>query len=845
MQRRAALEGFDVPTLEANEITHALGCDPLLIALHDFGGVPNPGQVIAKFITQSTERLESHGGTHLAYEYKKTLTVLAERMLQRKCIDPLWNELLAWFNDSSSQLVMLREMTQQRDVIRVSGSGGETRIAFRHDRVRKHLLVDAAISALQNSNLDEQVFSDPFFADVIGPALAHESAGVSTVWRAERSNPLALFYALQVFGEPTSAIHEEILEAIEHWLAEEGSHSRGHRSLRYEALHILAETQSSYVVAFVKKFRDKSWEGRLASLRNGDLYGGIRLCYALEPGSGAPWRDNSIEYAKAKYNARFIKELDELLCRDELQEIDRIGALRLAGHLGEHSLGAAIGRSWQSDTERLSRLNEYLWASAQCGGEHAAALLTAICDDWAALSDEPKEHGSSPRNNVVADWLSWAFWRKLPRTALTYFIHRARNDDRLRFYVMYMLHGVDDPEAVEFVARELASRLKEIEATDKFWPFPGRVSEHWERQQREHGRIMSPQSRQQLRTMWQEQTADKHLRVQSFELWAATVQADDLSLLRTVDGQGVLDDYVIRARLKRADVSAIPLLIEKIRTNDTGFWWQFARDIWSEELTLELDAALSGRGIAIEREWDVHYRTDWITADLITRLPVSTAEELLTKHWQHLHFSPYFVQTALYTATPRLLELVAQTVADCPNRAEMLKHITQHFGIRHSGHPGVTRIEQMEGLVPYLNDFDDMTIWELWELCNERGWLPFRNAHLDELLSGQWLENSGLNDELIIGELDKRLGYESAHWMGRWVDDHLANGLTVENLFRVVRKWLEARRTVKALETAAPIVIHTGKRADAEVLLAGVDGSDLAAEIVADTRYALQCRRLT
>lgn len=846
IQRRAALEGIDIPTLEAGETAEALGYDPLLIALQDLRGVPTPEQVIAKFIRQSTERLESRGGAHLAYEYDKTLTVLASEMLQRKRIDPSWGEILAWFNGSPSQLAMVREMTKQREVIRVSGSGDEARIAFRHDRVKKHLLIAAAINALQTSSLGEEVFSDPFFADVIGAALVHESTPLSTVERAKRSNLLSLFYALQIFREPASETHNAVLEAIDHWLADEGSHSRAHQSLRHWALNVLADTQSSYVAGIVKRFRDRSISGHIARLRNGDLSGGVRLCYAVDPGSGALWRDHCIEYAQVKFGKTLITELDALLRGGQLSEIEIVGGLRLAGHVGDSALADAICACWRSDTERSKRLDEYLWAFAQCGGELTSELLAPVCDSWASLSDKAdKEYSLSPRNAVASYGLDWAFWRKLPRAALQYFIERAGTDIELRSNITDMLRGVDDPDAAEFVVRELARVLKEMEGTGKFWPFVQSVGEHWERQQRDRGRIMSTQSRERLRTLWADEAGEKHLRVQAFRLWGATIQPDDLPLLQAIDVTSLLGDDVLRARLKRDDKSAIPLLVDKIKTADREYWWQFARDIWSEELRRELDVELARRRAAVERKWGPYYRTDWIIADLITRRGASTTEELLTEHWEHLRFSPLFVQSALYSATPRLLELVAQAMAECADRAEMVKHIANHWGIRVSGHPGVGRIEQVEALVPYLDDLGDMALYELWELCNKRGWLAFRSAHLDKRLSGKWLERSGLNEDLIVSQLDEELGYKNDPWMDLWVDHHLENGVTPENLIRAVRKWLETQKTPRALEIAASIVIHAGKRADAEVLLVGTGGSQLAADIITDAQFAIRRRRLT
>jgi hypothetical protein len=845
VQRRASLEGRSLLPLEADEIAQALGCDPLLIALHELKETPSAAQVIAKFISQSTERLSVHGGTHTAYEYESTLRALAYEMLERRSVSPLWRDVLEWFRGSPDQLAILRELTKHGEVIRIVGSGEQSSIAFRHDRVKKSLLISAAADAVANGKMADHAFSDPFFADVVGAVLAHKTATISAVARAKSSNPLSLFFALQVFGEPRNEVDRAIIDAIHQWLADANSHTRAFQTLRHWALHVLAQTQSSHVVDIVKGFKDRSWDASLAKLRNGELSGGVNLCYRIEPRSNAPWRDTCIDHAKARYGESLTNDLRVLLCREDLSEGKLMGALRLAGHFRDSSLADAIQHCWQSDKDRMSRVDDYLWAFAQCAGERTEELLTPPCDAWATLPAKAEKESSISPRYAVGDSLSWAFWRSLPKASLDYFIRRAGKDETLRSNILFMLRGVDDPDAVEFIAREISRWLKEAEGTDRFWPFVRDTSEHWHRQQREGGRTMSATSRQRLRTLWENETGEKHLRIHSLRMWAATVQPDDLDLLVKIDLESVIGDGALRARLQRGDQSAIPRLIEKIRESEGGaYWWQVGREIWSDVLTNELDGEFSRRGATATQEWDRHGDGDWITAELLTRLDTSTAERLLLKHWDHLRSSSEFIQSALYVATPRLRKLVQQAMSQCPDRAKMLQHVQHHFGIRMTGHPGVTRVEQVEALLPYLDDLDDMAIHDLWELCSNRGWMALRKAHLDARLTERWRVRSGLDDKLMMQDLDKEMSYDRTPWMDRWVDDHLGSGLSMQDILRVARKWLQEKKTAKAMEVVSSIVTHAGRRADAEILLDGSNGSAFADEIVVDTRFAIFRRTL-
>jgi hypothetical protein len=535
--------------------------------------------------------------------------------------------------------------------------------------------------------------------------------------------------------------------------------------------------------------------------------------------------------------------LNDLLQRQDLTDVERVGGLRLAGHLADTSLADAIGACWNSDGDRQAHLGEYLWAAAQCGGERTAQLLAPVCDGWAALPGRGEsENQPSPRNDLGAHEVAWALWRGMPSLALAYFMGRAAQDD-LRWQITYMLHGVDHPDAVAFVVTELAAHARKLEGTGAFLHFSSIVHDHWQRWQRERSRPMSAASRERLKELWNNEGNDKHLRQQSFRVWAATSYPDDLPLLQSLNPPDFLGDHVLRARLERSDSTAIHELISRIKADERDFWWYQARNLWSDDLTSALDEALERRGDAVGPEWEAR-NSDWITSELIVRRHCSVAEGLLCKHWSHLRRSPLFIQAALYVASPRLRKLVGDAMRECPSPSNMFEHIHLHFGIRISGHPGVTRIEQVEGLIPYLDHIDEFAIYHFWELCNEHGWMTLRREHLDARL-GKWRKNAGLDDATLLAELDEELTREMPQHMDFWVDRHLDNGRSMESILSVVREWLRLNPTIKALEVVASIVKHAGSRADIDLLKEGTDQLELAEGLIADSAFAVRRRTLS
>jgi hypothetical protein len=112
---------------------------------------------------------------------------------------------------------------------------------------------------------------------------------------------------------------------------------------------------------------------------------------------------------------------------------------------------------------------------------------------------------------------------------------------------------------------------------------------------------------------------------------------------------------------------------------------------------------------------------------------------LLLKHWDDLKISDDFVRAALYVATPTLRKLAHEQLATRDPKP-LFKYFTMRYGIRVAGHPGVTRIEQLEVLEPYLEHLEPHHIQALWNLCNERGWYDLRRRFFDTPLKKPTIE---------------------------------------------------------------------------------------------------------
>lgn len=851
VRQRAHSAGQQLSDLQASTLSDALGHDPLLLALHEFVGAPQPANanlVISKFVSERLAKVaDIPAASFPASDLRQALRSLGIVMLHKRSLSPTWSNLRDWLGSEPDSLAMLKAVCGHRELLRLLPQGDNERLDFRHDRIRDWLLADAMAAMMKNGGVPPGILEEPHWAEIIGAALAHWDA-ISDDWteRVRAANPLALFYAFQQFGLPTAPIHRAILLSIDAWLKDPATHDRANAHLRWEVERALADTDSPLILKFSAGFPRRSLAIEEARFRNGDLLAGVSFCRWTEPGVRYPRRDHLIAHVMDNHGRAILEELDQLLRHPSLTPDGRRGALYLAGHIGRSDLYDALFACWEACVDRSQELDAFLWAAARCAPESGAEVLLApICQLWGSLPEkvEGKDH-SSPRFDLVGNNLRFAFSDGLPNSTNHYLIERAQQED-LRRIIVYALHGLDCPDVLEFVARELAAIAREMEGTNWISPLAEQIRRHWNSPFSGRKR-MSTASRSRLLQLWQSEAEDKFVRRNAFWLWAGSVTKDDFSVLRSLPPTSLLYDKALVARLKAGDRAAIPELCMKLSAeNDRTYWWQFARDIWCDALNAALERQFEKRRGIAPKEWDQKNNTDWITSELIMRLGGASAESMLERHWDHLRYSSYFVHAALYVATPKTCDLATEALAACPNKSEFLRFVTGHFGIRMQGHPGVVNVRQIDSLIPYLDHLDPGDIYNLWDLCRERGWLDWRRSYLDHRLDQKYRPHHIVDDSDLLAGLDEFLDdRKGPNWIDRWLERRLQEDrLSIDHIMTVVRTWLYDRRSMPAFQIAAEIVAQGGRRTDLHILdVEGIEPVDEVAMLRADTCFAT-CRR--
>lgn len=852
IQRRRSCQGRTISQFDAAAISEALGRDPLLIALHDPDAAPTPDGTIGQFVESSLQRLSATRQEYSAAEYRKALRSVAKNMLLRRELDPEWLTVLGW-PELSSDFAALRHLVHHGEIIRSSGPSSGEKLAFRHDRVREWLLADGFSELLNSGQPVDDIVSEPFFAEVIGFGLARGVVAKGGITSIVDANPLAGFFALRHVHLPVQSPQQDVIECVVDWLEKNKVDGPARRSLQWESARMLAECEGPHILEIAAKLGDQSWHGLRARFRNGDLMGGIALCQRFELGTRVAGLEEFVDHVKQRYGRSLIDALANFLHRPTLSPWERSGALRLAGHLAEPRLAEALKACWDGDPDRETCVSEYLWAFAQCAavGADAEAQLKAVCDLWASLPDTAaQEHMSSPRFRVVEFGVKWAFQRKIPEAAIPYLTERAKSDD-LKWPITYLFEGIDQPDAIEFVVRELARRDEELEQAGKFWPFSSRSAEDFKRTQEETGRTMSERTRSRLVPLWQNEGGNKYLRKQALRFWSATKNEGDLERLRTVTQDDTLFGQAMWERVRRRDQTAIPGLLQKLRTDRNGYWWQLGREFWTDELTDALDAALSQRATPASPPADADKEKegtpDWILSEMIMNLPATQAESILLRHWTRLQDSDCYVGAALYFASPALLAAVADAVKRSATPQQLFRYLTMRVGrTRGTGgkQNGWYRIQQIEGLLPYLDYLSESDVHQLWDTCNKQGWVSWRRQYLDGRLSEELRNRWYLSDAKAIEALNELLG-QAFPWVDHWVDRCLETGRSVDHVFDLAARWCVEKKTTQALGLLASALMHAGARRHLPLMnIDGIVPQEEAEAIRMNAAYAVRRRTL-
>jgi len=770
---RATSAGRTLTRLQLDDLAARLGDDPLLIALNREWREPRAEDAIDSYIEQEVRT--AAGAALLDLDVRDALEALAEQIVLKRRLDPSWAELKDWFGTNPVLLDGLRALLRHGHVIRFNASGAVERLAYRHDRVRDHLLSRAIERLIRRDAFPDDHWSDPYFAGLIGATLGRLDDAI--IAKTGVLNPPALFAAL---ADPRlSDSHlEQILRVAKAWVASDTFKANSTDEQKFHALRYLARTDAPFVRELAQVF-PKSFPRLEAMIRNGDVRAAAAYCITSGPGTQNRWRDQLIDHA-LKRHPGFVVDLGHLIETVEGSADLLEGALNLAGEIGDPALCESLTQRWNREKADGSALTGgWLWAAIRCCAPAALPLADELCRLWAELPDKVRRKDSrdeNPRWDIAGYTLPSGFRRKPEPRAIAYLIALTRRERRLQHVLGTILSQVDLPEAVVWSIEQSAKFARRCARTGMVNLFRIDAERAWDPDQ--HGLRLSEASRRAAHRIWRDRRRNAFTRRDAFAIWSQTPTPDEIASLGILEKDPVLADAALRVRLRAGDRTAIPLLKGRIASGKHRlYWWQHARRVGLSDLHDDVERFMEER--RADPPKSLHADGDYLMSELLMDSRDEFSILTLKTNWEHLKTSPRYVQAALYTADPELVTLARAEIDSSENPEELLKHISMTWGFKTLGRPGVIELEQLKVLEPYYGRFGEMRVRDFFEAANHLGAVEWRKRHIDPHIAASRGVCAGtrealfawLDSELEMATKHKARGFHIDYWIERREED--------------------------------------------------------------------------
>lgn len=846
IQKKAELAGTSLTKVRADKIARALGDDPLLIALTEDFAARTDSTVIKSFIDHHLQEVADTDC--LPADLRMALDELMQRIVTQANLAPDWQTIRSWFSDEPETLRSLRKVFAQGRVLRLEKIGETDRLAYRHDRVRDFLLGEALVSLSVSGDLSERTRSDPFFAELFGRVSGQlpESLLDDLCVR----NPATIFAALKHLESDAKAVKNFTERALA-WIKSDTFGQAAGQQQRYHAIELLAQTDGEFVIDLARRFKDSHWGQVEALLRNGDVKAGVALCKSSDPGVRHGWRDRLIEHAVERF-PQIKANLEEYIRQETITDEALYGALNLAGEIADPRFLSTLKDVWLQEptAERISAA--WLWAALMCFDGKDTALLDSLCDVWASLPEkEPRENDRdrSPRWDLAGHDLPFAMARRPYEPAIDYLLAKAETSKELVHPITTIIERVDLPQAVSWIAKEMAAVDLRVEENGGHNIWPMTSDRYWKAD--DHGARMSEQSKAALKAIWDDRRNEKWLRIRAFGLWNQTMTVDEVADIQRLERDEILADRALRARLLDGDSSAVPLLRQRLSTDENrrdSYWWHLAREVGLDELTdLVASTLCDRRDGKLKTYKDGGTATDHILSELLMDRRDEFSERMLLEHWDHLQTSQEYVLAALYICTPPLLEKARAVIASSAKPEEWFKYLFSRWGDRTVGRPGIVDQAQLVVLQEYVELLDKMALGDLVRACNKLGAVDWRRRHVDPIYFAKAGAEDLWSETGIFQSLD-RLAADDISYDTRvhyWLKYRQDEGMWPPDLLSTISRWANDRKSTEATAILCEAMKELGSRRDLAYLENPTLLSTVEAEAaIKNCRYAVRRRTL-
>lgn len=829
--------GTNLTALEVQAIADELDFDPLLCSLAaerirgERTAKPDATRgIIRWYLEQQVKRVVDKTGRP-ASEYLGAVQRLAEAMLRAKNLRPKWSYVQAWISDTGT-LERLAELFKERAVIYCEAVS-ET-VLFNHDR-----FLDAMCAGSIPDLIGEtDVCGDPYFAEIIGRAIADDKLSEGQINQILCINPLAAFCGLMF--ATNEAVKQKLSPLLIRWAQEQGCDKNLPSRLLFEIALKLLKTDSPSVVEFPCRLPEV-WGLDLAALRNGSANYGANYCRSYErryfmPRLRDSRRDAIMDHARANHAASLVTDLNRDLKQPGLPVEYQNACLILAGFLHLEELTVGIELCWKNcpPNERPEIIASAVWAIVRCAHQRFAELLPLVFEVWQTIPDEGARERDHPRSNIAFYDLGHCPPQWMSETVVQWLISVLPSYPGLKASLDYLLSGADTPSAFEYQVRRLAAKKLEKGGDFSLYFF---IDRRWDPADK-HGYRISESSRDRLSAIWSNSQEPIEDRECALRFWLFSATVSDLTVLRSIKSGSPLYPFALKKRMQLRDRTTVAELPEALRQS----WWllQDVPAIWSPEIHGAVIEALRAQ------HGYFHHDEDGV-AGLLLSLPEVAAEKLLTELWPEWGNELGFQAAALLLGTNKTKALVASALNDpktCGAILELAKFVmmvTRPYLNREDLLP-----QWLDHYTPYLHHASQETLRRLELLRHSPLTWKWHEQHVVPLLRPE--SRTELDERMELQNLEKNYRrnpdlYYGAH---RFFEHLEQTGLDKNEILRRIAGEAHITPTVENMNWLAACIAVAGDRKDISLLNEEFTGTpaDLLTKLRTDCAFSVMRRSL-
>lgn len=786
LQKRNRLNGQIVDDLTLMQVAKNLGNDPLLLDLIiNYTKESKKDNILEDFIKNTLEQI-AYQKEKFTEDLEKTLLKSISYFILNKTNRITINQLSNFLNrDEKTDLINI--VTDGR-IIRLDE---QNNIIFRHDKI-KFLLMAQAMQDFLEKNEYLEFLTDPYFSEALGLSCYISLLNIERLEVFAQYNFLIGIYAYYYAIKDNSEYIDTCIKVISNWLNNQENHKFSKSTLRYKSLTVLNELVHTSIPNLLKLYpkQDQNHLYYECGFKNGNLANGIQWIRFF------PFEVNYLQvplvldYLVKKDKNAFKNKIFEILT-DKNIEVSIINSLFIIiGFIGDTDYVDAVKIAIDNIEDAKKDYLLIFWVLSRICDEKSVYLLDSVLNYWNNLSEEQDQYQRSPKNSFTMYTLDFKFRYYLPTDSTINYLLDYADKSELKNYILYLLRLVDHPDVLEAQVKKLADWDRRGFHT---W---GQIADDVSRAFKE-GQSLSKPSKDRLKEIFINNQNDSCTRKHALVIWNSSPGEEDLPTLQTILSEDEIYDRVLMAKAKYRDLSIVDQLIDKIKNNDSTYWWQATRYMWHDKFEQLFEDYM----LTIN---DDNY---WMLFEIFEKFSIEKAEALLEKHWDKLNQYNIFIQLALLVGTAKLCSLVHNSIHE-RNLHEVFKYYNHHWGFKTEGRKGIYREQQILAIKPYIQYFDDLAKMNLYQICLKNGWKNFAQEIIEPLIA----DDSKYSLKISTKKLSAELQEGKIIWSGRWLHDCVDQGWSIIEAFEVLISWLDTNYCDLAVDIVVSNLEYTGLR---------------------------------